>query len=92
VAIVAFLASAIWQRQVAETQRDEALKQTRVSRSRELAALATNQLAIDPVDSVRLARDDAREALSSQAGEALRRALFASHVRLGDPGRCAGAR
>ena len=52
------------------------------SRSRELAALATNQLAIDPADSVRLARSAVDVAPTPQAGEALRRALFASHVRM----------
>ncbi len=52
------------------------------SRSRELAALATNQLAIDPADSVRLARGAVDVAPTPQAGEALRRALFGSQVRM----------
>jgi WD40 repeat protein len=52
------------------------------SRSRELAALATNQLAIDPAESVRLARSAVDVAYTPQASEALRRALFGSHVRM----------
>jgi WD40 repeat protein len=52
------------------------------SQSREFAALATNQLGIDPVDSVRLARSAVDVAPTPQAVEALRRALFGSHIRM----------
>lgn len=61
--------------------------QSQQSRSRELAALARNQLALDPAVSVQLAHDAVKVSSTQQAGEALRRALFASHVRLVIPSR-----
>jgi WD40 repeat protein len=61
--------------------------QSRESRSRELAALAGNQLALDPAVSLQLAHDAVKVSSTQQAGEALRRALFASHVRLVIPSR-----
>ena len=78
-AVAAFLlaAFAFWQREE--------------SRSRELAALARNQLAFDPAVSISLARDAVGVNSTQQAGEALRQALFASHVRFVIPSRTPGA-
>ena len=81
-AVVVALAVAIALGIVALFQRNTAIEQSRISRSRELAASAVSQLAADPELSLLLARKavDVRE--TPQAENALRRSLRESHLRL----------
>jgi WD40 repeat protein len=67
---------------VAVLQRNDAIAQSHVSRSRELAASAIAQLSSDPELSVLLARDAVEVKQTPQAEDALRRSLRESHARL----------
>jgi len=59
-----------------------AVYQAQIATSRELAAAALNQLDKDPELSLLLAMEAAEKKPTRQAEEALRQALFASHVRV----------
>jgi WD40 repeat protein len=61
--------------------RAAAADQRNASRSRELAALATTQVSVDPAAAVQLAAEATRVHATAQAEDALRAALAESHVR-----------
>ena len=67
---------------VALLQRNDAIEQSNVSRSRELAASALAQLPTDPGVSLLLAQEAVRVRETPQAEDALRRSLRESHLRL----------
>ena len=64
------------------SDRNSAIQQQQVAKSRELAASALTQLAIDPELSLLLAREAMNVMPTNQAEDALRRALLASRVRV----------
>lgn len=63
-------------------QRNDAIAQSKVSRSRELAAAAISQLPSDPELGVLLTREALRANETDEAKNALRRSLRESHIRL----------
>ena len=71
---------ALLQRDEAQEQRDEAIRQAQLAESRELAAVADSRLDVDPELSVLLARRAASISPTIEAERALRRALALSHV------------
>jgi WD40 repeat protein len=73
---------AVLERNEAEEQRDEAVRQAQVAQSRELASAAVSQLQIDPELSVLLAERAASISPTIEAERALRRALALSHVEV----------
>jgi WD40 repeat protein len=79
VAIVAIAIVAVLQRRDAQRDREQ---QERIAQSRGLASAADLQLPIDPELSILLADRAASESPTIEAERALRRALWASHVRL----------
>lgn len=76
------LAVAIGLGVLALLQRNDAIDQSQISRSRELAAGAVSQLPSDPEVSLLLARKAVEERNTPQAESALLRALRESHLRL----------
>jgi WD40 repeat protein len=97
VAAVVFLALSLlaWvQWGKAETQRMEAERQRDAARSREFAARATSQLAIDPQQSLLLAVEGAALDWNAETAGAVREALVRSDRRamLGSPGAVSDAR
>jgi WD40 repeat protein len=76
------LAAAVVLGLVALFQRDDAIEQATISRSRELAASALTQLTSDPELSLLLAREAVEERDTPQARVALQRSLRASRLRL----------
>jgi hypothetical protein len=72
---------ALVQRSTAVRERERAERQARISRSRELAALAAAQLEIDPELAVLLALEAADVAPTAEAEQTLRRSIVASNVR-----------
>jgi WD40 repeat protein len=80
--VVLALAVAIALGVLALFQRNDAVREAEISRSRELAASAVAQLDADPELSVLLAREALRVRETRQAEDALRRSLRASHLRL----------
>jgi WD40 repeat protein len=67
---------------VAMIQRNDAIDQSKLSRSRELAASASAHLTTDPELSLLLARNALEVRETPQAKDALRRSLRESHLRL----------
>jgi WD40 repeat protein len=65
----------------AESQRQAAEKERTIAVSRELASAAITNLEIDPERSILLAVQALKAAYTFESEDALRRALFASHVR-----------
>ena len=59
-----------------------AVRQRNIARSRELAASARTEMAVDPELSLMLAKAAVEQASTEQAEEALREAILKSHVRL----------
>src|SRR5215211_2745704 len=73
---------ALLQRNEAQEQRDEAVRQAHIAQSRELASAAISQLNVDPELSVLLAERAASIDPTIEADRALRRALALSHVEV----------
>jgi WD40 repeat protein len=67
---------------IAEDRRREAERERNIAISRQFAASSISELLTDPEASVRLAREGALKADTSQSEESLRRSLSESHVRL----------
>ncbi|MHB8645163.1 MAG: nSTAND1 domain-containing NTPase [Thermomicrobiales bacterium] len=65
----------------AQAERNNAVTQQQIAKSRELAADAEAQLPLDPELSILLATEAVRASRTDQAEAALRRALSASHIR-----------
>ena len=76
-AIIAFA-----QRNEAQEQRNEAVRQARVAQSRGLASTAVSQLQVDPELSILLAQRAASISRTLEAEQALRRAFALSHVEV----------
>ncbi len=79
---IALTIFAVAQRVDAQRQRDLARRQRAIAQSRELASQAMSQLDQDPERGLLLAVEAARRASTSQATDALRRALTESRVRI----------
>jgi WD40 repeat protein len=69
-------------------QRNDAIAQSKISRSRELAARATVQLPVDPAESLKLAVEAMHAKSTIEAEDALRQSFLVSHARhvLAGPG------
>ena len=77
-ALILLTVAAVWLAVFAFAQRHTAIEQLHVAQSRELAALADNQLQVNPQQSLALAADAIQAQATIEADEALRRALYAS--------------
>ncbi|MDQ3279919.1 MAG: WD40 repeat domain-containing protein [Acidobacteriota bacterium] len=81
-AFAAVAALAVWAAVAAVRQRDEAIRQSRVARSRELAATSAAQLVADPQRGLRLAIEAMTQTPTSEARLALIHAMVNARLRL----------